>query len=83
MLGIVTTEVMLWYFDYRNFNATGVRSVTVVVIAIIASVVRMTASRLLVVAVSVGFGVVKSVDAHIAVAVRVSALMSHVRCVLS
>src|SRR4051794_2916235 len=59
MLVVLLAEVLTWYFDYRSFNATGNRAMSVVVGGILVSVVRMTVSRMLVVAVSLGYAVVK------------------------
>jgi hypothetical protein len=52
-------EMCVWYFDYLNFNRTGVRHPVVVITAIFMSVFRRTFSRMLLVSVSLGFGVVR------------------------
>jgi Lung seven transmembrane receptor len=46
------------YFDYVNFNATGFRPVLTTVWAVFLGCVRKTLSRMLVLVVSMGFGVV-------------------------
>jgi len=59
VLTIVMIETATWYFDYRHFNNTGIRDYGVMVFGMLVSVCRMTVSRMLVIAVSLGFGVVK------------------------
>jgi len=59
VLALCMLEMTIWFFDYRNFNMTGVRHVGVVVCAMLVSVLRRSVSRMLVVAVSLGYGVVR------------------------
>lgn len=51
-------EMALWYFDYGNFNATGKRPIGITVWAVTFSAVKKTVSRLLILVVSMGYGVV-------------------------
>jgi hypothetical protein len=59
VLGLCLVEMATWYFDYVNYNQTGFRHVGPVVVGMLASVVRRAVSRMLVISVSLGFGVVK------------------------
>lgn len=52
-------EMALWYFDYSNLNATGVRPMGVTMWAVTFTAVKKTLSRLLLLVVSMGYGVVK------------------------
>lgn len=52
-------EMALWYFDYLNLNATGVRPMGVTLWAVTFTAVKRTLSRLLLLVVSMGYGVVK------------------------
>lgn len=54
-----TLEMVVWYIDYLNFNTVGERHVPIVVTAMISSVFRRTFSRMLLIAVSLGFGTVR------------------------
>ena len=56
-LGMVETAT--WYFDYVSFNSTGTRGVGPIVVGVFASTVKKTVSRLLVLVVSLGYGVVR------------------------
>ncbi|CAM6101629.1 unnamed protein product [Calypogeia fissa] len=51
-------EMATWYFDYVNFNATGKRPIGITVWAVTFSAVKKTVSRLLILVVSMGYGVV-------------------------
>ncbi|XP_076893505.1 uncharacterized protein LOC143545507 [Bidens hawaiensis] len=51
-------EMILWYFDYAYFNNTGVRPVAVTTWVVTVGAVRKTVSRLLILCVSMGYGVV-------------------------
>jgi len=57
LLGLL--ESTTWYTDYIGFNRGGSRGITPVVIAVSISTVRKTVSRLLVLAVCLGYGVVR------------------------
>lgn len=48
-----------WYFEYTNFNSTGYRPMGVTVWAVTFSAVKKTVSRMLLLVVSMGYGVVK------------------------
>ncbi|XP_048236134.1 transmembrane protein 87B [Ricinus communis] len=52
-------EMAVWYFEYANFNSTGTRPMGVTLWAVTFSTVKKTLSRLLLLVVSMGFGVVK------------------------
>ncbi|KDP21862.1 hypothetical protein JCGZ_00649 [Jatropha curcas] len=52
-------EMAVWYFEYANFNSTGSRPMGVTLWAVTFSTVKKTLSRLLLLVVSMGFGVVK------------------------
>lgn len=56
-LGMVETAT--WYFDYVSFNASGTRGLGPVVVGVFASSVKKTVSRLLVLVVCLGYGVVR------------------------
>ncbi|KAK9818476.1 hypothetical protein WJX74_008461 [Apatococcus lobatus] len=51
-------EMSTWYFDYVNFNATGFRPYITTLYAVFLGCLRKTISRVLVLVVSMGFGVV-------------------------
>lgn len=52
-------EMALWYFDFVNFNASGFRPYGITLWAVIISTLRKSISRVLVLLVSMGFGVVR------------------------
>ncbi|KAI4331638.1 hypothetical protein MLD38_029808 [Melastoma candidum] len=52
-------EMALWYFEYANLNVTGQRPRDVTTWAVSVSAVKKTLSRLLLLVVSMGYGVVK------------------------
>merc|ERR1712061_337226 len=52
-------EMATWYFDYLNLNNNGVRHKAPFIIGMMTSVSRRTVARMLVVAVSMGYGIVK------------------------
>ncbi|KAL2613211.1 hypothetical protein R1flu_024903 [Riccia fluitans] len=51
-------EMALWYFDYNNFNLTGKRPVGITLWAVTFGAIKKTVSRLLILVVSMGYGVV-------------------------
>jgi len=57
VLGLL--EAATWYFDYQNFNTTGKRPIGPVIIGVLLSSVKRTLSRLLVLIVCMGYGVMK------------------------
>lgn len=52
-------EMATWYFDYLHLNQKGVRHHGPFVLGLVTTVSRRMVSRMLVVAVSMGYGVVK------------------------
>ncbi|KAI5056406.1 hypothetical protein GOP47_0028725 [Adiantum capillus-veneris] len=52
-------EVTLWYFEYANFNVTGRRPIGITFWAVTFGTVKKTLSRLLILVVSMGYGVVR------------------------
>ncbi|GJP75317.1 hypothetical protein CLOP_g5770 [Closterium sp. NIES-67] len=56
-LGMV--EMAAWYFDFVNFNASGYRPMGITVWAVSVGAVRKTVSRILILVVAMGFGVVR------------------------
>ncbi|KAL6139015.1 hypothetical protein ACLB2K_064293 [Fragaria x ananassa] len=52
-------EMAVWYFEYVNFNSTGTRPMGITLWAVTFSSVKKTLCRLLLLVVSMGFGVVK------------------------
>ncbi|KAK1391169.1 Transmembrane receptor, eukaryota [Heracleum sosnowskyi] len=52
-------ETALWYFEYANLNATGIRPVGITLWAVSITAVKKTLSRLLLLVVSMGYGVVR------------------------
>jgi hypothetical protein len=51
--------MILWYFEYANFNSTGMRPVVLTTWVVTVGAVRKTIVRLLVLCVSMGYGVVR------------------------
>ncbi|KAL2500317.1 Lung seven transmembrane receptor family protein [Forsythia ovata] len=52
-------EMALWYFEYANLNATGSRPMSITLWAVTVTAVKKTFSRLLLLVVSMGYGVVR------------------------
>ncbi|KAI5067438.1 hypothetical protein GOP47_0017966 [Adiantum capillus-veneris] len=52
-------EMTLWYFDYANFNTTGQRPVGITFWAVTFGALKKTLSRLLLLGVSLGYGIVR------------------------
>ncbi|XP_022889528.1 transmembrane protein 87A-like [Olea europaea var. sylvestris] len=52
-------EMALWYFDYAEFNETGVRPTGITVWAVTFGTVKRTVSWLIILMVSMGYGVVR------------------------
>lgn len=59
VLSLCLLEMLTWYFDYDNLNNTGIRHVGAVVTGILLSSFRRALSRMLILAVSLGFSVVR------------------------
>ncbi|KAE9605823.1 putative Lung seven transmembrane receptor [Lupinus albus] len=52
-------EMALWYFDYAEFNETGIRPTGTTIWAVTFGTVKRTVSRLIILIVSMGYGVVR------------------------
>lgn len=52
-------EMTLWYFEYLNFNNTGMRPVGITSWVVTVGAIRKTVSRLLILSVAMGYGVVR------------------------
>ncbi|XAR67565.1 hypothetical protein NMG60_11002366 [Bertholletia excelsa] len=52
-------EMALWYFDYAEFNESGIRPTGTTVWAVTFGTVKRTVSRLIILMVSMGYGVVR------------------------
>ncbi|XP_004240844.1 uncharacterized protein [Solanum lycopersicum] len=59
VIGLGMCEMALWYFEYANFNATGSRPMGITIWAVTFSAIKKTVSRLLLLVVSMGYGVVR------------------------
>ncbi|PPD72304.1 hypothetical protein GOBAR_DD30794 [Gossypium barbadense] len=59
VIGLGMCEMALWYFEYANFNATGNRPMGITLWAVTFTAVKKTVSRLLLLVVSMGYGVVR------------------------
>ncbi|XP_077232824.1 lung seven transmembrane receptor family protein [Tasmannia lanceolata] len=59
VIGLGMCEMAFWYFEYANFNSTGSRPMGITIWAVTFSTVKKTVSRLLLLVVSMGYGVVK------------------------
>ncbi|XP_016181205.2 transmembrane protein 87A [Arachis ipaensis] len=52
-------EMFLWYLEYVNFNNTGMRPVGITTLVVTVGAIRKAISRLLILCVSMGYGVVR------------------------
>ncbi|PNT55754.1 hypothetical protein POPTR_001G209400v4 [Populus trichocarpa] len=59
VVGLGFFQMILWYFEYANFNSTGMRPVVLTTWVVTVGAVRKTIARLLVLCVSMGYGVVR------------------------
>ncbi|CAM8897865.1 unnamed protein product [Rhodiola kirilowii] len=59
VIGLGMCEMAFWYFEYVNFNSTGYRPMGITLWAVTFSAVKKTVSRLLLLVVSMGYGVVR------------------------
>lgn len=59
VIGLGMCEMALWYFEYANFNSTGSRPMGITIWAVTFTAVKKTVSRLLLLVVSMGYGVVR------------------------
>lgn len=59
VIALAMVELATWYFDFVNFNSTGFRPYGITIWAVTLGAVRKTVSRMLILVVSMGFGVVR------------------------
>ena len=59
VLVLSMVESSVWYFDYDNFNRTGTRPYGTTVLAVLFGSLRKALARVLILVVSMGYGVVK------------------------
>ncbi|KAJ7528521.1 hypothetical protein O6H91_15G007000 [Diphasiastrum complanatum] len=59
VIALGMAEMAMWYFDYVNFNSTGRRPVGITIWAVTVGAIKKTVSRLLLLVVSMGYGVVR------------------------
>ncbi|XP_022762901.1 transmembrane protein 87A-like [Durio zibethinus] len=59
VIGLGLFEMILWYLDHANFNDAGVRPVIITSWVVTVGAIRKTLSRLLILSVSMGYGVVR------------------------
>ncbi|KAI4367453.1 hypothetical protein MLD38_023189 [Melastoma candidum] len=59
IIGLGLLEMILWYYDYANFNNTGMRPVALTTWVVTVGALRKTVSRILILCVSMGYGVVR------------------------
>jgi hypothetical protein len=59
VIGLGLFEMILWYFEYANFNNTGIRPIVVTTWVVTVGAIRKTVARLLILTVSMGYGVVR------------------------
>ncbi|XVE88600.1 hypothetical protein DITRI_Ditri19aG0082300 [Diplodiscus trichospermus] len=52
-------EMSLWYFDYAEFNETGIRPVGITMWAVTFGTIKRTIARIIILMVSMGYGVVR------------------------
>lgn len=59
VIGLGMCEMAFWYFEYANFNSKGRRPIGITVWAVTFGAIKKTVSRLLLLVVSMGYGVVR------------------------
>ncbi|KAK8567873.1 hypothetical protein V6N13_105820 [Hibiscus sabdariffa] len=59
VIGLGLFEMILWYLDYSNFNSSGMRPVVLTSWVVTVGAIRKTLARLLILSVSMGYGVVR------------------------
>ena len=59
LLALGLFEAFTWYLEYARFNTGGTRGAGLVTLGVLVSTVRKTASRVLLLAVCLGYGVVR------------------------
>ncbi|KAG7589878.1 Lung seven transmembrane receptor-like [Arabidopsis suecica] len=52
-------EMALWYFDYAEFNETGIRPTVITIWAVTFGSIKRTSARIIILMVSMGYGVVR------------------------
>ncbi|XP_010537631.1 PREDICTED: transmembrane protein 87A [Tarenaya hassleriana] len=52
-------EMALWYFDYAEFNETGIRPTGITIWAVTFGTIKRTVARIIILIVSMGYGVVR------------------------
>ncbi|KAI3851765.1 hypothetical protein MKX03_006438 [Papaver bracteatum] len=58
VIGLGLFEMTLWYFEFSHFNRTGTRPIAITTWVVTIGTIRKTVSRLLILSVSMGYGVV-------------------------
>lgn len=61
VIGLGMCEMALWYFEYSNFNSSGSRPMGITLLAVTFSAIKKTVSRLLLLVVSMEYGVVRPI----------------------
>ncbi|XP_039009242.1 transmembrane protein 87A-like, partial [Hibiscus syriacus] len=59
VITLVMLEMALWYFDYAEFNENGIRPVGITMWAVTFGTIKRTVSRIIILMVSMGYGVVR------------------------
>lgn len=59
VIGLGLFEMMLWYLEYVHFNSSGMRPVVLTSWVVTVGAIRKSLSRLLILSVSMGYGVVR------------------------
>ncbi|KAF3331848.1 transmembrane protein 87B-like protein [Carex littledalei] len=59
VIALCMCEMAFWYFEYANFNSTGARPIGITLWAVTFTAVKKTVSRLLLLVVSMGYGVMR------------------------
>ncbi|KAM3287703.1 transmembrane protein 87B isoform X2 [Capsicum chacoense] len=59
VIALGMSEMALWYFEYANLNATGSRPMVITIWAVTMTAVKKALSRVLLLVVSMGYGVVR------------------------
>ncbi|GER50876.1 lung seven transmembrane receptor family protein [Striga asiatica] len=59
VIGLGMCEMAFWYYEYANFNATGSRPIGITLWAVTFTAIKKTVSRLLLLVVSMGYGVMR------------------------
>lgn len=59
VIGLGLFEMVLWYFDFAYFNSTGMRPVFITTLVVTIGAIRKTVARILMLSVSMGYGVVR------------------------